>query len=541
MRVFHRKEPKNIYEKLRMKYNVELPKDTPTTEIVDKSFALAYQKHLKLKSSNTMDTFIKEYSKLVEENTIERVHKTLLESINNKTTNINEKSKFSSFGEYFTPDCLGELYNRFIKDAKPTEGTEPMTMDMLSTYLQKGLTYNEKSNPGNFWNSMKELKAECNNMDQFKSEDDFYKSKFYSLIVKAQINELFVNEFTEGIMGNLDEIERGLKDPYKAQKLTHVKQMKKEMTNLLDTRLGNPVSFEELIFKDGTIMDFAGDNLEKILADDPEVMKLLTEKLIKKTFQENRDNSFADRFAQIQIEGQVGIEGIEDAVKQANKKGTWMKIGSWRFGPNNYAMDSAKEFFGSTNKVKKVIDWKNIPLEERRHMSNSIMYDAVLESQNKRPYPDETEFNIMQKIGGGHTTYDSYVVGGSKLRDGIEAMTDKATNGYKDYNKTVEAQAKVYASKWMSQYPKLKNDMTQKQLESYLISKVKEEHMNRNVSDRLLALEDGNGKTIEDKIADQISNKTTKKLLGTTEKQKAARQKRLMREATNPWPMGSKL
>ena len=377
-------------------------------------------------------------------------------------------------------------------------------------------------------------------MDQYKTEKEFFHSKFYGLIVKAQIHELFNEQFTKGIMGNLADMEANLKNPYKAQKLAHINQMQKEMKELLKNRISSPSSFESLIFSDGTIMKFAGDNLDKILADDPVKMKELTNKLIMKAFQESGEHSFADRFAQIQIEGQVGIEGIEDAVAQANEEGTWMKIGSWRFGPNNYAMGSAKEFFGSTAKVKSVVNWKNLPIEERKIMSTSIMYDAVLESQNERAYPADTGLKVMQAISGGSSSYDTYVIGGIKLKGIISKATDNATNGYVNYNQTVEKQAKSYAVTWYKKYPKLKSSMTKAQLENYLVTKIKEEHMNRNVTDRLLSLKDKNGKTIEDRIATKIKKRTTNKVWGNTPEQKARVQKRRMQEATNPWPIGPK-
>lgn len=533
------KDKGDIYD-IRSLVAVELRKDYKIpkkegVELVNYSYAEALEIHMN--NGGTQDSFVDEISKTLEKHAIKRVHKNLNSNILTKTTNPKLKKELTDFSSYFPSSCLQTIYNRFIKNAPKTDG-EPMTLDKLSGYLQTGLSFAYNKSPKNFDSELNKLKSQCKNMSQFKTEKDFHKSQFYSIIVKGQIYEKFKTDFKSGIMDSLDTQEKELTDPHKWIKQRHMTDMKKRMNSLLDESLTEE-AFNKLIFNNSDVMDFATGNLDGLLTDDPAVKKKLSRLLVGKMYEKSGDDSFADKFAQIQVEGNFGIEGVTEAHAEAGK-GKSILWGLMSVGQKS-GKKAALGYFKNVDNIKNVIDWKNLDEGTRKVMATSIFYDGVAENLIDRSEPIDAGL-----VYGAVSRNDRFVdrstlgVGYAKYRAKIEKMTDDVTNGYKNYENNIEYKAKMYAKDILKSYPAGKKSMTEKQLADHIAKDIKAEHMERNVTNMLLKAKDSNGDTVEDKIKADIEDKASDIFWGNTAEAQAAQQKRAMEKATNPWPVGPK-
>jgi hypothetical protein len=509
---------------LRKKYDIPVRKDLNGGEKIDHYMAEALKIHIQ--KGGTTDSFVDEISQMVEVHAIKNVHTNLLEEIQNQTTNINERAKFSALDEYFSASCLQDIYNKFMKDTSEEDDSDPMKLGDLAGYMQIGLSYYENKSTIKFWEELKVLKAECNNMDKFKTEKDFHKSQFYQMIVKGQIYSEFKTDFKKGIMDSLIEQEKGLKKPHKEIKQKYINDMKSRMEKLLDTYL-KEAAFDNLVFNDNTVSDFATDNLQNLLDKDQDTKDKLARMLIGKMFEKGGDNTFSDQFAQIMVEGNFGISGVEEAVTEG-KKGKSILWGLMSVG-NKSGEAAAKKYFGNINNIKNTIDWKTLPQDERKQMAKSIFYDAVAESQFNRSEKILDESVVWQAASGRS---DRRFVDGSmsglgydNYKEKIETLTDEVTNGYINYEQNIETKARNYAKELLKSNPSFKKDFTEKELADHIAKDIKNEHMDRNVTDRLLKIK-RNGKTIKDELKDDISDLGSDIFWRNTPEQKAAAKQR---------------
>lgn len=518
---------------LRKEYNIPKPKGA---ELVSYSYGEALQLHIE--KGGTEESFIDEISNKLETKTIERVHKNLNTKIRDKSKDVDEKAILTSLPEYFPASCLQTIYSRFIKDAPATD-SDPMTLDKLAEYLQTGLSFAYNKSPSYFTDEMKTLKLQCDNMDQFKTEKDFYKSQFYSMIIKGQIYEEFKTEFKKGIMDSLAVQEAELTDPNKVIKIKYMTDMKSRMNVLLDKYLKEG-AFNSAIFSDNTVMNFATNNIDGLLTDDPKVKDKLSKLLVSKMFERSGNNSFSDQFAQIQVEGNFGIEGVTEAINEGSKGRTilWglMSVGQ------DAGKSAATKYFSQINNIKNVIDWKNIDEGTRKVMASSVYYDGVAENLIKRSKPVD-EGDVWGIVSKRDRFVDKSVlgVGYEKYRAKIETMTDDVTNGYKNYENNIETKAKSYAKELLKSYPAGKKKMTEEQLADQIAKDIKSEHMERNVTNMLLNSKNSNGISVENRIKNEIESDASDIFWGNTEEAKKATQKRQFERVTNPWPIGSKL
>lgn len=520
-------------------YDLEKKNDLTGGEKIDHYFGEALKIHIE--KGGSVETFTDELALKVETLAIKNVHNNLLDEIQKQTSGINERAKFSDLDKYFPASCLQDIYNKFMKDAPKDDDKEPMKLNDLASYMQTGLSYYESKDPAKFWDELKVLKNQCDNMDQYKTKEDFYASQFYQMIIKGQIYEEFKVEFKKGIMDSLVDQEASLTDPHKWIKQRYMNDMKTRMDDLLDRYL-TASTFDRLIFNDNTVSDFATTNLENLLDKDQATKDKLSRMLIGKMFEKSGKDTFSDQFAQIQIEGNFGIDGVTEAVDEG-KKGKSILWGAMSVG-NKSGEKAAKQYFSKVENIKKAIDWETIPIGERKAMATSIFYDAVAESQVERSEKDLDPRVVWQAASGrsDRRFVDGSVigVGYENYKDKIDKITDEVTNGYNNYENNVEAKAKAYAKELLKNNPSFKKDFTEKELADHIAKEVKKEHMSRNVTDRLLNIK-RNKKTIKDKLSDDISDLGSDIFWGNTPAQKAAAQKRAFEKATNPWPIGPKL
>jgi len=433
-----------------------------------------------------------------------------------------------------------------MKNEKVDPDKEPMSMSDLSDYLQKGFSFMEEKDPANFWNEMKELKDECNNINQYKTTAQFNKSKFYDIIVRAQIYEEFKSEFKPGIMKSIADMEKDLKDPHKQIKQKYINQMKSEMNDLLDKNL-TAMAFNNTVFNDDKVMNYAKNNLDKLLDSDPKTKEELTTLLLGKMFENKKDGSFADNFTRIQVEGNFGIEGVDQAFNEA-KEGTSLLWGAFSVGKSAGAK-AALKYFNNPNNLKRVIAWDKIDIKQRNAMTTAMYYDAILESQNDRVIPSKIENDIYSALNPPNAQGLAFFnIGKGVFNNKIDKLTDNITNGYKGYDANIKKEAQNYAKDLYYLTPGIKEKYTKSQLEDFIITKIKKNHMDRNLTDRLLSYDYGGkdpypetkGTTVSDKIKEDISDLGSDIFWGNTPEQKKASQKRAIEKATNPWPTGPK-
>lgn len=372
---------------LRNKYDIPVRKDLNGGEKIDHYMAEALKIHIQ--KGGTTDSFVDEISQMVEVHAIKNVHTNLLEEIQNQTTNINERAKFSDLDQYFPASCLQDIYNKFMKDTTNKEDSEPMKLGDLAGYLQKGLSYTEKSNPVNFWNELKILKSQCDNMEQFKTADDFNKSKFYEIILKGEIYSQFKTEFEAQIMAEVDKMGEDITAPNKDIKQKYVNKLRSDMKELFASKL-NPSQFEQMMLSNDKVLNFAQLNLDKLLDSDDATKEKLTELLLQGAFKHTDRNSFASEFAKAQIIASIGITGVDDAITDAQDEGTWLKIGSYRFGPNGYASNAARKVFDDPSNIESELDWDKLSKKQRDTYINSVAHASVIGATRNKPYKKGT-------------------------------------------------------------------------------------------------------------------------------------------------------
>lgn len=537
--------------KLRRIYKIDLPENVKGDDIITYSLAQAYSIYSK-KPGASLDGFVDQYSKIATNYAVKKIHSNLKSDIVTETKNESLTDRFTSA---LDSSCLESVYTKFMQNSPSDE--EGMKMDKLTSYISSGLEYS-KGVSSDFLNaSLKRLKENCKNMDQFKNEAEFEQSELYRLIVRGQLYDLFTSEFTDSILGNIDDQIKMAEDPYKSIKLTALENMRKEMVELLDKEVNNPSAFEKNILADGSILQFALDNLKGLQKDDKSTLDLITKKLIKKLYSNQDTGKFSDEFARINIEAQISLGGVSDAVHKANEGATYLNIFGHRVGPNYYAMSEAKKLFGSPSRMAGIVDWKNISSTQRKKYQTAILEHAVLPTlEDSDPKLMESSYNSLyySRVKNNPNSKLDYMAGQARelaisqvnmefamevslMSKSIDASLKK--NPHQDKAKLIRKMAYQKAI-FASSAPGI-DSVNVEGLTQFYISKYHETNLSSDVEDKLLSYKYKNGKTLEDKIEDAITAKTKERMFGTKESREKYRQERLWREATSKWPTGSKL
>lgn len=432
-------------------YNINVPTTVPREEVPEYIFAQALRLHLA--QGGTSDSYLNQLTKKIEDKTIQTVHSNLMGQIENKTADPAMRTKLSTFGDYFPVGCLQNIYNRFMKNS--TAG-DSMSMDELSSYIQSGLVYTENKDPLSFRTELKVIQNECQNFSQFRAEKDFHKSKFYEIILKGEIYNQFKDEFSSEIMSNIDLMEKNLEAPNLALKKKYITYLRNNMQKLIAEKI-NPKYFEETVFKGGSVIAFAQNNLDGLLKKDKKIMAQLSESILYNLFSDTKSKSFASDFTKLQIVATIGISGVDDAIDQANRKGTFFKLGSWRFGPNNYAKEAANKFFNDPANVEKSLDWDKISERTRGSYIQTINQAAIIGASYKKPYSENTKGSLtnmfrqqaLQQIqipqDTNPTPFERQAESTANMRQYMMMSTMSKQlddyvkqNGYKNFNKEVE-------------------------------------------------------------------------------------------------------
>lgn len=510
-------------------YKISIPKSITAEE--RNNYILAQGLKLHIKKGGNMDSYIAELSTQIEAHAINKVHENLISAINTKTEPTLKK-EISGFENDFQASCLQNIYNKFMKNA-PDTGGDPITLNDLSNYLAKGLEYTYKKNPAQYKTEMSQFKSECDNFYKFKTQSDFYKSKFYEVIVKAEVYNQFKGEFKKEIMSTVDDLDKSITNPHADIKRKYAKKMRDELNNLFEKVLSEK-SFESDVFKDGEVLNFAQRNLDKLLSSDPKIKAELTELLITKLFNNTKVGSFADEFSRIQVSTNIGIQGVTQAYEEANDKATFVNIMGWRIGPNNYAKKNATGLFSDTKKIDTLIDWNNIEPSRRAQYIKLIGHAGIIGATRKEEYNENMENQVINYykdkfLKQNPTPRDTNPAPFQKMAEnnanlafslklnGLKSKLDTyiSNNGFEGYNdyleKLVETDVnnmKLIQRKKSSKDYFTKNDPNSAEVKKYLKDKLRSYHLTQTITDGIGQNKYSGGKTFEDKVSDEITKKT---------------------------------
>ncbi len=544
---------------LRSENNIQLPKDIKPESVVE--FSLSEGLAIHIDKGGTMESFIDDFSKRIEKRTITNIHSTLLNGVVTNTSNINQKSKFTSLEKYFPATCLQDI-NNILATAPKKEDTEPLTMDALVEFLQTGLKYSFERSNTQYYSDLNKLKYECATMNKFKNASDFNNSMFYKIIIKGQIYNTFKDQFKEQIDNQISTMSKELTNPNLEVKKKYTEKLQADMNSIFDKDL-TPAKFEKMMFSDSELLDFTAQNLDKILDEDPKTKDLLTQMLLTKSFKETEDDSFASNFAKAQLVASIGITGVDTAVEDANKAGTIFKISSWRFGPNNIAMSAAKDTFGNPQKIEKALDWENISKEQKDTYINSISYASVVGATKNKHYPKDTKESLMRMLK--NKSYNSSTIAKDTNSFAYMKIAEAAANieystslesakkqldqyvqmyGYKDFNKKVDSIAQDQAIKFglINESSEARYTFNKGPKRTAVANMIAQELRSKytvdNISKGLETHKYSNDKTFIENLTKSITDRTIDKTFGQTPEQKKAREERrlksLQRQIDNP-------
>jgi len=547
---------------LRDKYNIRIPESIKKSDIVNYSLSEALKIHIE-KGGDT-DSFVAEVAKGIENKAIRNVHKNLIVKIQDKTQGINNKAKYSELDKWFSPQCLLDI-NSLLAKNKKADDAGPITMDNLAEYLQVGLDYSLARSTTKYYEDLKVLKAQCNNMSQFKNTTDFNSSKFYELIIKGQIYKTYKVQFKDQIDKQVQGLRDEVKSPNLAIKNKYIHKLQSDMDKVFKEKLGE-VQFEKMMFNDNELLSFTQKNLDGLLTDDPKVKEQLTEMLLTSTFKNTSSGSFGSEFAKAQIISSIGLAGIDDSVDKANNKGTWMKIGGWRFGPNNYAKSSVKDLLGNPANVEKQLNWDKISSNQKSIYINTIAHGAVIGATRNEEFNLNTENSLKSMYSQEYlkenpvprdtnpTYFNNMAHSNANMRYEMDLGMMKAqlarhtsAYGYKDFNDKLESIVKAKVD--MMNLNQTKNsghgftlgaiyrpnkDEVRKMLTANLRSYITES----NVIGGLDNYKYSHGMSFSEKMEDDITSRTKKKFFGNTAQQQKAQeayqQRRLEWQSQNP-------
>jgi hypothetical protein len=552
----------NEAKKLRQKYKLVLPKGIKESQVVDFSFSQSLEIHVK--EGGTTDSFIQEVSEGTENLAIIRIHKNLVSTIQKNTKNTESKEKYTRFGNSFKPDCLLKI-NTLLSKKKKSDTDKPITLGALAEYLKMGLDYSFANSKDKYNQDLKVLKNQCDNMSKFETTKDFNSSKFYELILKGQIYNSFKTQFKEQIDKQIEGIKNEVTPPNLATKNKFIAKLQVDMDKLFKEKL-NEIQFEKMMFSDNKLLSFTQRNLDALLLEDTKVKDELTEMLLTNAFADISKGSFASDFTKGQITSAIGLVGIDSSVETANDQATWLKIKKWRFGPNNYAMDSVKEILGSPAKVEKELNWDNISKKQRAIYINSVAHSSVIgTTKNKEfkkntkeslifmysqdylkinPTPMDTNPDYFNKSANMHARL-KYIMNLKNMKDKLANYT--ALNGWTDFNNKLEEIVSTHVEEMNLSNDTIKKNKfnfgsTQRpnknEVKNMLIAELRSYITETNVVGGLENYQYAHGKSFSEKIEADITSKTQKKIFGTTEKQKKAREeankRRLEWKVQNP-------
>jgi len=448
---------------LKAKYSIEIPSSVKQNDRTHYIFRNALLSHLK--EGKTTESFLDDITKNLESDTVGVIHQNLIQKV--------AEPQFSSS---FDKACLFGLYKITQTDTKPSD--DPISMDKLTDYLKVGIkVYKEQGNLY-YKNKMDEIKKECRDINKFSNNSEFQKSHFYELIIKGQIQTLFKDQLQKGILDNLREKISELEDPYKDIKLLHANKMLTSMEKLLNNAMTSKRLYSNL-FTDNKVMKFALDNIEGLLNSSESEKKGLSKILISKMF---GDADFADSFVKIQVLGNFGVSAIEQTFEQATK-GKKLLWGSITLG-SNAGKKAAETYFNNLANIENLIDWERIPKSNRSIMINSVINDGVLATVEKGTFPSKMNQFFSNK----------------ETQEKVDESVDRITNGYKNYSKNIEKEARNLAATFIV------NPFTKAQRIEFFKAKLHKTHMDRNVEGILMSHEYKDQETIKDRITDDISS-----------------------------------
>jgi hypothetical protein len=521
-------------DQLIKEYNLVAPENLKGPELILWVYEQAVNKDLE--SGKTAEGFGEKFKNLQTTSAIKVVHKNLNEKI--QVLSGTNNSEMAKFGDAFGHTCLEKMYTKFMANKKTKPGEAPLTLDGLANYIYQGLDFVEKSGANEYKKSLTSLKSDCDNFSKFKTEVDFNKSEFYKIILKGQIYNELSTSFKNQIAWSIEDEIKNLKEPYKEIKLKYIEIKKKGLNDLMAKYLDNRDNFNKTIFENSTILDFAGENLDKLLSGDNEVKGKLQENLLKQLFKNQLPGSFSDEFARINIESSVGTGGLEPARKKAisTAKEEWADTGfGYLLGQSSEKYGRrAVNLFSDPDKIKNLVQWDKLAQESRSAKQDLIfktmILDATLsptgEAFARNPYTSERDkFFSAQKT---YKELDSYAPKQKHhltninhpypLTDDLYKRLQGAQGSFEHFDKIIFNEANKAATEYLSvlkyqsenppsnsgSFQNTSTNLYKKykeqphELVDYLVKKIRNEYLQENMLDGL------NKDGFIDRVSDQV-------------------------------------
>jgi hypothetical protein len=517
---------------LRKKYHISLPKNVKADKRINYSIAESLELHIA--NGGSQDSFVEELIKSLEKQAIKRIHRNLISDIKSKTKNINQKNKFSSFDKYFSSSCLQDIYKNFIEDQPQSSSSTTITLDVLGSYLKDALTFLEEKDAYHFWDNLEKIKEECNNITKYKDSEDFRRSKFYEIIIKGQVYFEFKNEFKKKTLEQLYTLKKGLAEPNLSIKKKYANYMIKNMEEIFETKLSAQY-FESKIFKDDKIYHYILDNFDSIMLTKSKAKTKLTQMLMHEFFMDTSEGLFADQFSKVQIIGTIGIEGVTQAISEANEQATFGTIFGHRFGPNNYAMKNAKDIFKNPKNIENFLEWKQIDPKQRElyiktighsgviatldtpsyspDIKESLMYTFYRQSLASMDIPQDTNQTPFENMAKNSANFKYISILSSLAQKVKEDLED---NEYVDFNVVVRNNVKKVVDNLDLQEPKellyIPKAINKKEVQNMLIFELKSYLLTTEIENGIDTYKYSDGNTFREKISGKITKEVKKDL-----------------------------
>ncbi len=291
------------------------------------------------------------------------------ESTNSSTTSLNIDSILEMLASGFnylhqkSPNDINSLVSQIDQICKKHPVTQHDIMN-LSDFIIKGQIQNSiKDSLNSFVGDLKKKTTVPLDVESLiETLNDF--PSFYK---KADNQEAAKRNYASNFAVN----------PTVQQQVEQIrKQQISDLEALIRNKIENSKELDKLIFSDGTITNFAKENLSELTNPKGAKYQELQQAVITRLFQEDKD--FASKFTEINLAASIAEAGMFKVYLSVTEKTDTIFLSE---KTANRAVRTAVKNW-DYNLIKEKMDWQNVDEKKRKEMISSLRNNVIVPQMN---------------------------------------------------------------------------------------------------------------------------------------------------------------
>ena len=351
-----------VSKEIETEYKLTPPSGLKNQDLIEWRIEQGYLSFIAKNPDKTtnMDDYVSLLSKKTEDVAYKDVYKNLMSEM---------KDPYGQdLKNVFSASCFKKMNTQFWSDLpSPKEKSSMSPITSLAQDLESGLSFFKGISPLEYENKLKEIKNFCSKTINSKTA---LRSPINELILKGTIYNKIQTDFIKSALESFEKEKAEIEDPFKETKLKFAQYKIDEMKKIFNKFLVDKTSFNNLVFKDGAVLEGAFLDFSRLASKDQAALDLIAQNILNKMFSDHSVNGFSSEFSRINLVAGIGQGGIDKAYSLAADH-----IGSTF---NSIPEDNALKYFNNPENINKALAWNSIPQTDRDKTIDNILQYGIL-------------------------------------------------------------------------------------------------------------------------------------------------------------------